>query len=128
MRVALIVFALLIAFAVGFYFGGEYGEFRTLHRAWNRSYEDDCRLIVPLLVADPAFRRVDTLRYPVLGTCLAGEVDSQEDLRRLHTEMLRLFGESRVEHMMQSVKVGPMAGPTTAPDGSEADVSSPGSR
>jgi hypothetical protein len=58
-------------------------------------------------LTDPAFRDVVTLYYPILGFHLAGSVKNQEDHNRLRAEMVRLFGEPRIGHIMQDVRAEP---------------------
>jgi hypothetical protein len=115
-RLAFLVGGLLIGLVIGSYAGYQYGQFHALHRDFERRYEEDRGLVAPLLAADPAFRRIVTENFPVAGICLAGPVESQEDLRRLHGEMARLFGERRVGHIMQDVVVERSAEPVAAPD------------
>ena len=105
MRLALIIAVGLIGTVAGFCIGYPVGRLRMAFEEIERRYEEDCASAAPVLAADPAFRRLKTARYPVLGFCLEGPVAKQDDYDRLRAEMARLFGEPRVAHIMNDVVV-----------------------
>jgi len=115
-RLAFLLCGMLIGSAVGLYAGCEYGQFRALHNDYERRYEEERQLVAPILAADAAFLRIVTVNFPVAGICLAGYVPSQKDYDRLREKIIRLFGESRVGHIMGDVLVEPNAERDSSPD------------
>ena len=59
----------------------------------------------------PNSGRLVTVNFPVAGICLAGPVETRDDYNRLRAEMVRLFGEPRIGHVMGDVLVEPAAAP-----------------
>jgi hypothetical protein len=116
MRQTLIVAVFVIGLCAAFKVGWEAGQFAAVHREFERRYEAERELVAPVLAADPAFRRLVTVNFPVAGICLAGPVDNWSDYNRLRAEMLRLFGEPRIGHVMQDVVVEQAARPRAAND------------
>ena len=111
MRLVFAAGGFFIGLADGFFFGLEFGAYREAHREFERRYEEDRGLVMPVLSADPSFRQIQTMNFPVAGLCLQGPVGSLEDRRRLNAAVLMLFGEQRVQHIMQDVVVEPVAAP-----------------
>ncbi|HEY1377868.1 MAG TPA: DUF2961 domain-containing protein [Gemmataceae bacterium] len=103
MRAAIIICALVIGPIAGIVVGEKYGHYAGAVSEFERRYEEDRKLIEPVLTTDPAFQQVTTLNFPVAGTCLQGPIKSRAAYNRLRGEMIRLFGESRIGHMMQDV-------------------------
>jgi hypothetical protein len=103
MRTGLIIIAVLLGLAVAFvagWFGG--GQYTHLEDK-ERRYEKDVEAVMPVLAADPAFRRLEPFDFPVNGFCLQGSVATQADYDRLWAEVARLLGELRVAHVMADV-------------------------
>lgn len=103
--------AVVVGTVAGFCAGWQFGQYYAAHREFERRYEEERQRVAPVLAADPAFRRLITVNFPVAGICLAGPVESQEDYDRLRAVMVRLFGEPRVGHVMQDVVVERAAEP-----------------
>ncbi len=74
-------------------------------REAERRFVADTELAAPVLASDPAFKWIGPTDFPVLGFCLSGPVPTRADYDRLRSEMLRLFGEARVDHVMNDVRV-----------------------
>ncbi|QDV38491.1 hypothetical protein [Tautonia plasticadhaerens] len=100
-RVAALLGALAVSFGIGWAVGGLQGETNAYHRR----FLDDRALLKPILAADPAFSGVEIEELSIGAASLSGEVDSAEDLDRLRAEVIRVFGESRVEEIMDGVSV-----------------------
>ena len=106
-RAAAATLALLIGLAAGGAVGWFAGRFSAVIKAADEQYDRDTALAWPVISRDPAFRELGALHYPVGGFCLAGSVPTQADYDRLRAEMVRLFGEPRVGHILNDVRVGP---------------------
>jgi hypothetical protein len=105
MRLALIVYGALIGVCAAFYAGCEAGKWYRAHHQFERRFEKERQLASPVLAADPAFRRLLPVNFPVLGFCLGGPVPTKADHDRLRAEMVRLFGEPRIDHRLADVWV-----------------------
>ncbi|HVK17472.1 MAG TPA: hypothetical protein VM533_11020 [Fimbriiglobus sp.] len=103
MRLALIVFGALFAVCAAFYAGWGAGKWYGVHHEFERRFEEERQLASPVLATDPAFRRLLPVNFPVLGFCLDGPVPTKADHDRLRAEMVRLFGEPRIEHVLSDV-------------------------
>jgi hypothetical protein len=115
-RQALVVLAFVVGLCTAFRIGWEFGQLAEAHREFERRYAEEQKLVAPVLAADPAFRRIVTVNFPVAGICLAGYVETRDDYNRLRAEIVRLFGEPRIGHVMQDVVVERAAEPAAALD------------
>jgi hypothetical protein len=111
MRPIVILAAVVIGLGAAFRVGYDYGQCVAVHREFERQYDRERELVAPVLAADPAFGRLITVNFPVAGICLGGPVATRDDYNRLRSEVLRLFGEPRVGHVMQDVWVERAAEP-----------------
>lgn len=105
MRLQSALFGLILGLSAGLIFGWQLGGYYTIHREFEQRYLADCDLAAPVLAADPAFRGLVPVNFPVAGFCLGGIVATRDEYDRLRKEMARLFGEPRVAHVMQDVWV-----------------------
>jgi hypothetical protein len=115
-RQALVALAFVVGLCTAFQVGWEAGQYAQAHREFERRYAEDRKLVAPVLAADPAFQRIVTVNFPVAGICLDGPVETRDDYDRLRAEMVRLFGEPRIGHVMQDVVVERAAEPAAALD------------
>jgi hypothetical protein len=104
-RAAVATLAILVGLAIGGSVGWFAGRFVTVLKVADEQYDRDTALAWPVLSGDPAFRHLGPLNYPVGGFCLAGSVPTEADYDRLRAEMIRLFGEPRVDHILNDVRV-----------------------
>jgi hypothetical protein len=104
---------------IGFKLGSEIGCYQEAIRQFERRYEEDEKLVATVLAGDLSLEAVHSMNYPVLGLCLEGSVKVRQDRERLRAEMVRLFGESRISHIMQDVLVED-DGPPIIPVGLDA--------
>jgi hypothetical protein len=109
MRRALITIAVIISLAAAFVAGWVGAVFYGGHEAKERRYKDDVEAVMPVLAAEPAFRRLEPFDFPVNGFCLQGSVATQADYDRLWTEVARRLGEIRVGHVMADVWIDGMS-------------------
>ena len=109
MWLTVIVYGALIGTLIGvcaaFYVGWHVGRWSGVHHEFERRFEKERHLASPVLAADPAYQRLVPVNFPVLGFCLGGPVPTKADHDRLRTEMVRLFGEPRIEHILADVWV-----------------------
>jgi hypothetical protein len=99
------VFAIVVGLCAGAKVGYEYGRYTEGLMELEQRYKKEQNLVDPVLAADPAFKRIATLNFPVAGLCLQGPLQTQDDFDLLRTEVIRLFGEPRSAHIMQDVHV-----------------------
>jgi hypothetical protein len=104
-RLTLIVCGALIGLCITFYIGWSIGRWYGVHHEFERQFEEDRQLASPVLAIDPVFQRIMPVNFPVRGFCLSGPVPTQADHDRLRVEMVRLFGEPRIEHVLADVWV-----------------------
>ncbi len=112
MRLLLVVVAVVFGIGAGFAVGWQLGQYYAVHREFEQRYAAERSLVAPVLAADPAFRQITTVNFPVAGICLGGPLETRDDYERLRAAMLRLFGEPRIGHVMQDVWVGRAAEPS----------------
>lgn len=91
--------------AVGFSLGVITTELRTESRAYNKQYHEERTLIEPLLASDPVFKEIKCHQRSNGGVYLTGGVRKQEDLDRLHKQIIRFVGERRASEIMLAVDV-----------------------
>jgi hypothetical protein len=94
-------------FVSGFLAGGLSRE-RAMQR---QQYLDEQRAVAPLLKTDPAYARVAAVELSRGGISLQGSVPADEDLRRLHGEVINLFGRKRADDMVRPIEIECRAAP-----------------
>ena len=109
----LIVGGLVFSHATMFFAGRIVGEAIGSWGVLDRRFEHERTLIEPVLDADPAFSSVEVAMSSYDGSAyLSGEVRGPPDLDSLRSEMLRIFGESRINDLIYAVSI---RGDTSSP-------------
>jgi hypothetical protein len=68
-------------------------------------YDEECRSVVPILAADPAFTEVELREQSAGGITLSGVVPAEADLERLRGQVARALGERRGKEVTRGVSV-----------------------
>lgn len=81
------------------------GGIRGTREIYHRQYQEERKIVVPMLAANPAFANVTVEEYSGGGISLYGQVKSSAELEKLKAEVTRLIGELRVKQGVVSVSV-----------------------
>src|SRR5690349_2774453 len=100
---------LLILVIVGFivFTAGAYGFFYMAVWKSEHRFRNDAEQLAPFLNADHAYRELIAVKFPSLGYSLSGPVETEAAFDRLRQEVVQVFGEERVPHIMADVWIEP---------------------
>jgi hypothetical protein len=95
------LFGLTLGCVVGF----GVGWLRRSGEVMRERYEEERKVVAPVLASDPAFGRIAIEPKSDGGIVIMGAVKSPEDKQRLRGELVRCFGESRAQILLYGVDV-----------------------